>query len=93
MQSAQNIPPHLNGQFTAMIEEMRVKDQVKMYSQIIESCTKECVNTFHSKSLTSAEETCIDNCAKKFLKMTQRMGMRFAEHQQTQQAQQQGLNQ
>ena len=81
MQSAQGLPPHLQGEFMNMIEEMQLKDSVKMYNRIVEACSRECLHTFHSKALTGDEKKCVDNCGKKFLNMSKRIGQRFAEHQ------------
>ena len=44
---------------------------------------------FNSKELDSGEEKCLKACAEKYLKLTQRVGFRFAEHQAKQSAAQQ----
>jgi import inner membrane translocase subunit TIM9 len=36
---------------------------------------------FSSKTLNDGESKCISNCSQKFLKLTQRVGFRFAEYQ------------
>ena len=46
-----------------------------------------------SKQLESAEAKCVSQCAEKFMKLTQRAGMRFAEFQAQQQQQAQGAGQ
>ena len=56
-----------------------------MYNNLVYRCFDQCVNNFRSKTLDSSEETCVDNCAARFIKMTQRVGLRFAEHQAMQQ--------
>ena len=43
---------------------------------------------FRSKNLEESEAKCINQCAEKFMKLTQRVGFRFSEYQ-TIQAQQQ----
>ena len=40
--------------------------------------------TFKSKSLDTKEDECICKCAEKYIKLTQRVGFRFAEHQASQ---------
>lgn len=40
---------------------------------------------FRSKTLTKHEISCVENCADRYIKMTQRVGLRVAEHQAMQQ--------
>jgi import inner membrane translocase subunit TIM9 len=35
--------------------------------------------------MSSSESSCVENCAARYIKMTQRVGLRFAEHQAMQQ--------
>ena len=51
---------------------------------------RDCANDFTSRELTGKEETCVNRCAGKFLKLSQRVGARFAEQQMLQQQMQQG---
>jgi import inner membrane translocase subunit TIM9 len=50
-----------------------------MYSNLVQRCFDDCVNSFESKSLTSREEGCIMRCVDKHLKGSQRLGDRFQE--------------
>lgn len=56
-----------------------------MYNTLVERCFGTCVYSFRSKSLDKKETTCVENCAERYIKMTQRVGLRFAEHQAMQQ--------
>ena len=60
-----------------------------MYNDLVERCYLQCVTSFRSQSLKEEEKTCVASCAEKYIKLTQRVGFRFAEHQaqQHQQAQ------
>jgi len=49
---------------------------------MVERCFSECVHAFRGKSLDEKEEKCMSQCSQKFLKHSQRVGMRFAEIQQ-----------
>jgi import inner membrane translocase subunit TIM9 len=52
-----------------------------MYNTLTERCFATCVSSFRSKTLDKGETTCIANCAERYIKMTQRVGLRFAEDQ------------
>ena len=72
------------------LEEMQVKDTLRMINNMVELCFSECVSGFRQKTLTSVEEKCVCTCAEKFLKHSGRVGQRFGElwmaEQQAQQA-------
>lgn len=52
-----------------------------MYNTLTERCFTTCVSSFRSKTLDKSETSCIANCAERYIKMTQRVGLRFAEDQ------------
>ena len=56
-----------------------------MYNGIVERCFNSCVHSFKSKSIDKYETTCVENCASRYIKMGQRVGLRFAENQAMQQ--------
>lgn len=56
-----------------------------MYNNLVERCFEGCVGSFRSKTLDKSETACVENCAGRYVKMTQRVGLRFAEHQALQQ--------
>ena len=51
----------------AKLEEMQVKDMLRMFNGLVERCFSECVSSFRSKALTGPEETCVNACAEKYL--------------------------
>jgi len=74
---------------TKIIEKKQMQDFMRLYSGLVERCFVSCCNDFTSKSLTSKEDTCVQNCTDKFLKHSERVGARFAEHNAEQMQQQQ----
>ena len=56
-----------------------------MYNSLVERCFDGCVTSFRSKTMDKSESVCVENCAARYVKMTQRVGLRFAEHQAMQQ--------
>lgn len=56
-----------------------------MYNNLVSRCFDSCVSSFRSKTLDRSETTCVEFCASRYIKMTQRVGLRFAEHQAMQQ--------
>ncbi|OJT11529.1 Mitochondrial import inner membrane translocase subunit TIM9 [Trametes pubescens] len=65
---------------TRVIERKQMQDFMRMYSGLVERCFNSCCNDFTSKALSSKEEQCVLNCTDKFLKHSERVGARFAEH-------------
>ncbi|KAB5531726.1 hypothetical protein POPTR_012G039100v4 [Populus trichocarpa] len=63
----------------SMIENLQLRDSLKMYNSLVERCFNDCVDSFTRKSLQKQEETCVMRCAEKFMKHSMRVGMRFAE--------------
>jgi len=41
------------------VEQLQLKDSVKLYNDLVETCFNRCVNSFHSKNLDDTEDTCI----------------------------------
>ncbi|KAK1735089.1 Tim9 family protein [Skeletonema marinoi] len=85
MDQVQNLPPHMQSEFMKNMEQMQMKDSLVMYNTLVERCFGTCISSFRSKSLDKYETTCMENCASRYIKMTQRVGLRFAEHQAMQQ--------
>jgi import inner membrane translocase subunit TIM9 len=56
-----------------------------MYNTLVARCFDGCVSSFRSKTMDKSETACTENCAGRYVKMTQRVGLRFAEHQAMQQ--------
>jgi hypothetical protein len=52
-----------------------------MYNNLVSRCFDTCVTGFRSKTMDKSEISCVESCADRYVKMTQRVGLRFAEHQ------------
>ncbi|KAF8591454.1 mitochondrial import inner membrane translocase subunit TIM9 [Ramaria rubella] len=63
-----------------IIEKKQMQDFMRLYSGLVDRCFNACIHDFTSRTLMSKEETCVQNCADKFLKHSERVGARFAEH-------------
>ncbi|KAJ1458607.1 Tim10/DDP family zinc finger protein [Pelagophyceae sp. CCMP2097] len=88
MNAINSIPEHQKPEFMRTLETMQMKDSLKMYNNLVADCFRDCVNGFRSKTMDPKEEACVCKCAEKYIKLTQRVGFRFAEHQAQQQQQQ-----
>ncbi|KIY46516.1 chaperone, partial [Fistulina hepatica ATCC 64428] len=62
-----------------LMEKRTIEDMMKSYSNMIDKCFNTCCNDFTSKALSTKEEQCINFCADKFLKYSERVSMRFQE--------------
>lgn len=67
------------------LEQSQMKDSLILYNTLTERCFGTCVSSFRSKALEKKETVCVQNCAERFVKIAQRVGLRFAEHQAMQQ--------
>ena len=56
-----------------------------MYNNVVMRCFDTCIYNFRSKTLDKSEISCVEQCAERYIKLTQRVGLRFAEHQAIQQ--------
>ncbi|KAI6191804.1 DNA-directed RNA polymerase III subunit RPC3 [Aphelenchoides bicaudatus] len=57
------------------------RDFLMQYNSVTEQCFTACVHDLSKREVSDKEERCAKNCLDKFLKMTQRLSMRFQEHQ------------
>ncbi|TKR80741.1 hypothetical protein L596_014761 [Steinernema carpocapsae] len=57
------------------------RDFLMQYNLVTERCFTACVVDMGSRTVSDKEEKCSSNCLDKFLKMTQRLSLRFQEHQ------------
>jgi len=69
----------MSSQQQDIINRMQMKDTVRLFNEMTETCFQTCVKDFMQKQLNGAEDECIEKCAKKFLAHQKRVGMRFAE--------------
>ncbi|PRW57797.1 mitochondrial import inner membrane translocase subunit Tim9 [Chlorella sorokiniana] len=75
----QNLPGDQQQQLMQAIEQMQVRDSLRMYNSLVERCFRDCVSEFRSKDLNAGEEKCVQSCATKFMKHSARVGIRFGE--------------
>ncbi|GAU47241.1 hypothetical protein TSUD_87550, partial [Trifolium subterraneum] len=75
----ESLPEADKQRMATMIDQLQIRDSLRMYNNLVERCFHDCVDTFKHKSLQKQEETCVRRCAEKFLKHSMRVGMRFAE--------------
>ena len=52
----------------AKLEELQMRDTLRMFNGLVERCFSECVHSFRSKAMSAPEEKCVNTCANKFLK-------------------------
>ncbi|GMT32731.1 hypothetical protein PFISCL1PPCAC_24028 [Pristionchus fissidentatus] len=57
------------------------RDFLMQYNIVTEQCFGACVNDMTTRTVSEKEEKCSTFCLDKYLKMTQRMSLRFQEHQ------------
>ncbi|KAK4780206.1 hypothetical protein SAY87_016312 [Trapa incisa] len=74
-----NLPEADKVRMSTMIDQLQIRDSLRMYNSLVERCFNDCVDSFKHKKLQKQEETCVQRCAEKFLKHSMRVGMRFAE--------------
>ncbi|XP_039073699.1 mitochondrial import inner membrane translocase subunit Tim9-like [Hyaena hyaena] len=70
-----------------MAAQIPESDQIKQfkeflgtYNKITETCFLDCVKDFTTREVKPEETTCTEHCLQKYLKMTQRISMRFQEY-------------
>ncbi|OBA14434.1 mitochondrial import inner membrane translocase subunit Tim9 [Ogataea polymorpha] len=69
-------------EFQKIVEQKQMNDFMRLYTSLVDRCFNDCVNDFTSNKLSSREETCLNKCAEKFLKHSERVGLRFQEQNQ-----------
>lgn len=79
MEGMADMPQEQQQQLLQKIEEMQVRDSLRMYNSLVEKCFKDCVDSFRRKDLDNSEEKCVSKCCEKFMKHSGRVGLRFAE--------------
>ena len=52
---------------------------LQTYNKLTETCFHDCVHDFSYRNVSTNENSCAMNCAEKFLKMSQRIGVKFQE--------------
>eukprot|EP01023_Acetabularia_acetabulum_P013874 TRINITY_DN1675_c1_g1_i13.p2 TRINITY_DN1675_c1_g1~~TRINITY_DN1675_c1_g1_i13.p2 ORF type:complete len:109 (+),score=18.04 TRINITY_DN1675_c1_g1_i13:66-392(+) len=74
-----DLPEPQKAQLLKSIEQMQLRDSLRMYNSVVERCFKDCVSQFRGTSLDSTEDTCVRSCANKFTKASSRIGTKFQE--------------
>ncbi|KAH7422482.1 hypothetical protein KP509_12G010600 [Ceratopteris richardii] len=64
---------------TSMIDQLQVRDSLRMYNSLVERCFMQCIDNFRRKTLDKQEESCVRVCAEKYLKHSMRVSLRFTE--------------
>merc|ERR1711957_771292 len=64
------------------LNDMQMQESMNTYNNLVERCFNECVTSFRTKGLDSAEDACVTRCVAKFMGFSQRVAMRFQEKQQ-----------
>ncbi|OQV13789.1 putative Mitochondrial import inner membrane translocase subunit Tim9 [Hypsibius exemplaris] len=59
----------------------QLKDFLMSYNKLSELCFDSCVHDFTTRRVLDAEDSCSSNCVEKYLKLNQRVSMRFQEYQ------------
>ncbi|KAI0978643.1 hypothetical protein GJ496_000526 [Pomphorhynchus laevis] len=54
---------------------------LRQFNKIAEHCFTDCINDFSSRRVQQKENDCVSNCVMKYMKMTQRVSLRFKESQ------------
>ncbi|KAI8095313.1 Tim10/DDP family zinc finger-domain-containing protein [Thamnidium elegans] len=66
-------------QIRALIEQKQVSDFMNLFTGLTDRCFKECAYDFRTKAVTGREAACVQKCADRFLKHSERVSTRFAE--------------
>jgi len=71
--------PYQDAQLDSVLNELQMKDMVRMYNGLVERCFNGCVKDFTTRSVDDKEELCVIRCTDKFLKHSARVARVFAE--------------
>ena len=82
MDAVQQLPAKDQADFMRTLETLQLEDSLRTYNRTVELCFSSCVTSFGSKNINAKEKSCLSHCAQKFIKHSQRTGVRFAEAQQ-----------
>mmetsp|Transcript_31674 Transcript_31674/g.62746 ORF Transcript_31674/g.62746 Transcript_31674/m.62746 type:complete len:98 (+) Transcript_31674:87-380(+) len=85
MENIQNLPPYQQQALMVELGQIQMKESIRTYNKVVYECYDTCVHSFRAKSLDKWEKGCVDKCAARFIKTTQRVGLRFGEYQAKQQ--------
>jgi import inner membrane translocase subunit TIM9 len=63
----------------SLLEEKQVKDFMRLYTSLVDRCFTDCIHDFTSSKLSEKEDSCLIKCADKFLKHSEKVGIKFQE--------------
>jgi mitochondrial import inner membrane translocase subunit TIM9 len=63
----------------AFLMQQQRKDNMKMMSEMTESCFEACVYNFRMRKLDAKEKACLYSCTDKYFRHAQRVGRIFQE--------------
>ncbi|CAJ0930712.1 unnamed protein product [Ranitomeya imitator] len=69
-----------SGSQTLILFSSQFKEFLGTYNKLTENCFLDCVKDFTTREVKPEEVTCSEHCLQKYLKMTQRISMRFQEY-------------
>jgi len=81
MSNIQDLPSYQQAQLQQHLVNQQVKDSLHLYMNLVEKCFHPCVHNFRTKYMDKKEETCLTNCAERYIKASNRSAIRFQEHQ------------
>jgi len=74
---------HLSGadqqKMQSLLEEKQVKDFMRLYTSLVDRCFNDCIKDFTSSKISEKEDSCLAKCADKFLKHSEKVGIKFQE--------------
>ncbi|KAL3850674.1 hypothetical protein ACJIZ3_012556 [Penstemon smallii] len=74
-----SLPEVDQARLSSLVDDFHVRDSLRRYNALVETCFSECVDSFYRKTLGKQEENCVLRCAEKYLKHSTQVGMLFAE--------------
>ncbi|KAL5073066.1 hypothetical protein RYX36_012050 [Vicia faba] len=74
-----NFPEEDKKRMSIMVEQLQMRDNLRLYNSLVERCFKNCVNTFYRSSLNKLEETCVLRCAEKYLRLSTQVGIKYSD--------------
>lgn len=79
--SAAIMPGTVQQEGGAEIDVKTFKEFLTQYNRLTQLCFTDCVREFTSREPSDKEMKCVSHCLEKFMKMTQRVQLRFQEYQ------------
>jgi import inner membrane translocase subunit TIM9 len=81
MDNVNNLSYKQQQQLQQDLVNLQAKDSLSQYMNLVERCFEPCVHNFRTKYLDKSETRCLESCAERYIKASNRTGLRFQEHQ------------